>query len=220
MQVLLPGNRHFPPEAAEANEKKRKLDDAAAKDVKPVSKRPSMEKKPSPLSGPKSITKLTTSTLVKPAAGKSPAKSSADMSFFGAGSSAKPKAPLPSFKKAPPAARPATTAASPSSTSSLLASTLSALHKRTDGPNAVTGPSTAPLSEATQDVKVKLNKKGHTVRFRDIVPDGGSLEQVRLFKEEVWELEMPFWKLDNVRKISRDDGSWAKPAGCSRSVSA
>jgi hypothetical protein len=53
-------------------------------------------------------------------------------------------------------------------------------------------------AEPATEHKVKLNKKGHSVRFRDVVPDGGALEDVKLFKEEMWELEMPFWKVDDV----------------------
>lgn len=201
-QVLLPGKRHFPPEAAETAAKKRKTDDAASAD-KPsdsVDKKPSLDKKPSPPPGSKPA--ATSKPVTKPAA---PAKSSsADMSFFRAGPSAsasastvKPKAPLPSFKKAPVPARPPPVAAGPFATSSLLASTLSALNKRTDLPKLPLGLAGATAEPVTEH-KVKLNKKGHSVRFRDVVPDGGALEDVKLFKEENWELEMPFWKVDDV----------------------
>lgn len=61
-------------------------------------------------------------------------------------------------------------------------------------PPPQSGGSGTNLSFATLgENKVKPNKKGHTVRFRDTVPDGGALEQVKEFTEPAFEHEIPYW---------------------------
>lgn len=68
------------------------------------------------------------------------------------------------------------------------------LNRKNDSPystpiSGVTGAQAAETSERG----VKLNKKGHTVKFKDSIPDGGALEAIKEFKEEPYEMENPFW---------------------------
>ena len=116
-----------------------------------------------------------------------PAKAAVtDMTFFGAGSasSSKPKPKLPDIKKRDPSAYtplPLLPPAQATGTSSLLSTTMSQLLKRADSPIFYPALNAGGITDHLPERKVKLNKKGHTVRFRDLVPDGGELVSIRVF---------------------------------------
>jgi hypothetical protein len=81
----------------------------------------------------------------------------------------------------------------------LLATTLSQLTRKAL-PLLNTQPTTNidPGPSVQGDGKPKPNKKGHMVKFRDLVPGGGALEEVREFTQMAKELEVPEWQIDQV----------------------
>lgn len=179
--VLFPKNRQ------------KALDSDSESDTPQVTKKRKLDAKPAV------ATKST--TAAKPSASGSKVPGRADMSFFGAksdsASAAKPKPKLPNFTK-----RPADAPAP--ATSSLLASTMKMLKKEdpmTKPAAAPSRPSPVPAAAAPprQPPKptVKLNKKGHAVRWVDETPNAGrEFEAIKLFKEEPHELVRPFWQQD------------------------
>ncbi|WVR03434.1 hypothetical protein IAU60_000425 [Kwoniella sp. DSM 27419] len=194
-------------ESREGADKKRKIDDVAGQAGKPG---------PSKVANASERTTPTASTSGNSKAG---VKNMTDMSFFSAKpatapiSSSRPKPKLPEFKKVDRSSAiaipPATSG--PSAGSSLLSSTLQALTRGAPtsqvGRNSAGSSSTSvqpdrntPEVEKAEPKAVKYTKKGKMiigVRFRDLVKDvdgGGALEQVKLFKEEPWEFETPFWQ--------------------------
>ena len=129
-------------------------------------------------------------------------KTSADMSFFGSTSSAgagpsRPRAKLPDIKKRDPSDVPPAPASVPTSSpaAGLLAATMQALRQPSQ-PMTAALTASAPEIVEIKPTGPKPNKKGHIVRFRDTVDDGGELVSVREFKEEAWELERPPWQHD------------------------
>lgn len=131
------------------------------------------------------------STAAKP----SSAAGRTDMSFFNAPVAAKPKPKLPDFKKAAPAP----------GGSSLLASTMKKL-KKEDSPPARAPPSAMDARpgvkpEVKPEAKAgpKLNKKGHTVRWVDSVPNPPRVfEAIKEFRQEAFEFELPPWQEPEV----------------------
>ena len=112
-----------------------------------------------------------------------------DMTFFGApppSAAPKPKSKLPDVKKREPSAAPPPPP-SASGPSSLLSATMSQLFKKADSPASGLVPSIN--AEQPPERKPKLNRKGHTVRFKDTVPDGGDLVSVREFVRPDYEKE-------------------------------
>ena len=124
---------------------------------------------------------------------KPPSKAAVtDMSFFGAqppAAAAKPllKPKLPDIKKRDtpiPAPTP-----SASSAGSLLSATMNQLLKKADSPAPSFGTIQVPYIDTVPDRKIKLNRKGHTVNFKDLIPDGGPLESIRFFTQAPHELD-------------------------------
>lgn len=163
--------------------KKRKLDEPPVK----------VESKPgATVAKPIATKPIAPPTKALPTFKKEPtAPAKADMSFFGATPNAsgpsKPRLKLPDIKKRDSNAAPA-----PVSTSSLLSATMSMLSKKpTDSPlNAL------PINTPDMDVKPFVYAKpgkGKRVRFRDLIPDGGALEEIREFRQEPHELEPAPW---------------------------
>lgn len=199
-EKLLPGDRYLkkeaPPAAPENTAKKQKLNDGTPAD-RPSSSSAAASRPAT--SSASASTKPAASASAKPAPKTSSATS--DMSFFGAPAAptAGTKRPLPDIKKmAKPVSTSASTAA-PASTS-LLSATLSQLGRRVESPPVTTPNLPVPAAEEApaHAGKKKLNKKGFAVRFRDLVPDGGALEDVRLFKQELHELEPAPWNPGGV----------------------
>ena len=223
-EKLLPGDRHLKKEAAPAAPensaaisyiprlgvdallaaKKQKLNDGTSAD-RPSSSSAAPSR---PVVGSiTTSTKPAASASAKPALKPSGATTS-DMSFFGAPAAptAGTKRPLPDIKKV---AKPisAAPAAAASASTSLLSATLSQLGRRVESP-PVTAPNlpAAATDEAPAPAgKKKLNKKGFAVRFRDLVADGGALEDVRLFKQELHELEAAPWNPNVSASEASDD---------------
>jgi hypothetical protein len=110
------------------------------------------------------------------------------MSFFGA--PAKPKVPLPSFTK-----RPAPPPAAVPSGTSLLASTLKKLKKEESPPVRSPRDVKPALPFGTRQTGPKLNKKGHTVKWVDLVaaPPRDFLA-IRQFTQEPHEFERAPWQ--------------------------
>ena len=189
--------------------KKRRLDE--------VTSRPSTEVKTEAINNveakPSGPSRLPTSAPTAPKASlakeRPVAKPVTDMSFFGTtpstNSKAKPK--LPDIKKRDPEVKKRDFAPTPaqagpsSSTTSLLSATFKLL-KKAESPVPAT-PVVGP-GDAVPETKTKLNKKGHAVRFRDSVPDGGELATVRLFTQAAHELEPAPWT-DDVSGMSTHD---------------
>jgi len=154
-----------------------------------------------------------TASKPPPPKDKAPVKPAVtDMTFFGApppSAAPKPKPKLPDIKKRDPSAPPSIAAPSTSGTSSLLSATMSKLLKKSDSP--VPGP--APLPGTPAEViehKPKVNKKGHMVRFNDLVPDGGDLVSIRVFSQAEHELDAAPWQDDvhgmSTHQLDMDEG--------------
>ncbi|WWD22357.1 hypothetical protein CI109_106848 [Kwoniella shandongensis] len=224
VDVLLPGGRKSEEAIAEeAENKKRKIDEVVKEERKSnvdTTSKPGPSKVPA-VTGPGATRppiKSTTGVSNNAGSSKVPAKpSSTDMSFFGSApasssTSTKPRTNLPPIKKLdrPPSTTPTP---APSATSSLLSATLKALGSRglTANVNATPEPSASnTLESKNQKEETKpprYNAKGkliNSVRFRDLVKEeqgGGNLEDVKLFKEEPWEMEMPFWKIQTEEDV-------------------
>ncbi|WOO80363.1 uncharacterized protein LOC62_03G003880 [Vanrija pseudolonga] len=193
--TLLPKNREILSDSDSSGsdepvKKKRK-----AEDVKPTVK-------------PAGASSSSTKPAAKPAArsGAKPASSNTDMSFFVGGSSAsssmtatkpKPK-PLPDFKRTP--VQPVAPVGGASG-GSLLASTMKMLGKKEESPplrmDSRPNPAAQPAAPRVDPNKPKPNKKGHLVRWVDLVaspPPDRPLEAIRPFTQEPHELEPAPWQ--------------------------
>ncbi|KAK8845411.1 hypothetical protein IAR55_006124 [Kwoniella newhampshirensis] len=221
VDVLLPAGRKS--ESAleeEAENKKRKIDEVVKEERKPnmdSTSKPGPSKLPavSGTSASRPPIKSTTSATSNAVASKPVTKpSSTDMSFFGsapATSSSAPKARtnLPPIKKLDRPAVPTIITPATSSTSSLLSATLKALGNRglTATSNVTPEPAQEPKREKEEVNPPRYNAKGKiigSVRFRDLVKEeegGGNLEEVKIFKEEPWEMELPFWKIQTEEDV-------------------
>ncbi|RXK39131.1 hypothetical protein M231_03636 [Tremella mesenterica] len=183
-EKLLPGGRKAleDSESDQGGTKKQKMNDGTAQ---------------ASSSGPTKSTANTTSTtkpnstaIIKPAVKKEATKS--DMSFFSAttpASSTVKKRVIPDIKKIDRSAAPSTGAP----TTSLLSTTMNQLLKKAQSPppSAVEVAGSGDLGAGSG--KKQPNKKGHMVRFKDLIPDGGALESIRVFREEPHELEPAPW---------------------------
>jgi len=152
---------------------------------------------------------------------KEPGKAAVtDMSFFGApavSTSMKPKHKLPDIKKREPAV-PTISTTNAAGSSSLLSATMSKLLKKADSPI----PTSAPLSAGPLDIvlkqEVKLNKKGHTVKFKDSIPEGGALESIREFTQAPHEHYDAPWKVEDdvhgmsTHQLDMDEGKALRAA--------
>ena len=124
---------------------------------------------------------------------KAPSKAAVtDMSFFGsqppsAAVKPLPKPKLPDIKKRDTPFPMPTPAAS--GTGSLLSATMNKLLKKADSPAPSFGPILGQYNENVPDRRVKLNRKGHTVNFTDLIPDGAPLESIRYFTQAPYELD-------------------------------
>ncbi|WVQ94058.1 hypothetical protein IAU59_001136 [Kwoniella sp. CBS 9459] len=205
--TLFPANRlsaeYLDEQAEEARNNKRKIDAVGQDDGKPG---------PSKVPTPTTTTKPGPSVNAASASAKrsTSSKSATDMSFFGAESSggmAKPKAKIPDIKKVDRASiPPRPSVPTTNSASGLLASTLSSLTRNVGGSTPVntSGQSrgSTPDHEKKDTKPPRYNAKGkliRNVRFKDVVREedgGGTLVQVRTFKEEAWEFETPTWEED------------------------
>ncbi|KAL1412020.1 hypothetical protein Q8F55_003017 [Vanrija albida] len=207
-ESLLPKNREVPLSDSDSDSDS---DGPAAK------KRKTGDVKPTIKSAPSSSSARPAAASSKPSAkpAPKPASAKADMSFFGGGASAsssnvvKPKPKLPDFKRnsVPPPAPVAS-----SSGSSLLASTMRMLKKEESPPTRVESrpsPAPQPVVPRADPSKPKLNKKGHLVRWVDLVPSpppGRELNAIRLFKQEPHELEPAPWQEEgDVHGMSAHD---------------
>jgi hypothetical protein len=171
---------------------------------------PSVDSKPIILNNNKPIVKGAIPSRVSvpgPSAKPIPSTktSGADMSFFGAPTSSttsKPRPKLPDIRKRDPSTLPPMPQSTLApSTSSLLHATLSQLNKSAPASSGFTPmPDPTPMgsSSGTGDGKPKLNKKGHTVKFKDLVSGKGPLEEIREFTQLPKELEIPEWQIDSV----------------------
>lgn len=184
----------------------RRVGDDDSSDDEPATKKRKTDAKPEVKTETKPDVKPTTTTASKTGSART------DMSFFsGPKTDAKPKPKaLPSFKKRPAPLVTPTTVAGPSSrpagASSLLASTMKKLKKESPPPPAVPPTAANPLTKPPTKPEtggVKLNRKGHTVRWVDDAPDYSPtgdrpLVAVREFTEAPHELEPAPWKSDDV----------------------
>ncbi|ORY25182.1 hypothetical protein BCR39DRAFT_544991 [Naematelia encephala] len=195
-EKLFPAKRTIAPkDEGSPTSKRRKLEDGPSKPIAEV--RPVISAAPSGPSKPRPAIP-TTATSSRPVPVRRDQPSKTDMSFFGtpaasSSSAVKPRPKLPEFKKRDPAIVPI--AAASSSKNSLLSSIMSSASAGLPSttPAVIAGPTMPQLTEQ----KAKLNKKGHAVRFRDLILDGGALEEVRLFKEEPHELEPAPWRSED-----------------------
>ncbi|EKD05329.1 hypothetical protein A1Q2_00392 [Trichosporon asahii var. asahii CBS 8904] len=183
-EVLFPKNR------------RKSLDSDSEDDTPQVTKKRKLDSKPA-------VPTRSAPTPKPSAASGSKVPGRADMSFFGAKSdsasaAAKPKPKLPNFtKRAADAPVPAT--------SSLLASTMKMLKKEDPMTKPAAPPSrpspaaAAPPPRQPAKPAVKLNKKGHAVRWVDETPSAGrEFEAIKLFKQEPHEMERPYWLQDGM----------------------
>lgn len=196
-ETLLPKNREI-----------RSDSDSSGSDEPANKKRKTEDVKPSVKpAGASSST--STRPAAKPAArpGAKPGSSNTDMSFFGGASSAsssmaaskpKPK-PLPDFKRTP--VPPVAPSAGGAGAGSLLASTIRKLGKKEESPPLRTdtkpNPSAQPGAPRADPNKPKPNKKGHLVRWVDLLPSpppNRPLEAIRPFTQEPHELEPAPWQ--------------------------
>lgn len=118
----------------------------------------------------------------------------------------RPRAALPPIKKRDPAESGNPAAPSPSTPTappqlSLLAAAMA--RARQAQPAAGTaGIAEAAPPESRPDAKVKLNKKGHHVRFSDTVPQARPLVEERRFTQDPWEQEPAPWQVNGVGPCS------------------
>lgn len=186
---MLPKNRtHFPPEkepiGTERVAKKRKVDEPSASEItRPGPSQPAPTiKKPPPVSDSSFFQKPITPSVVP-----------------------KPKNRLPEFRKKDPlpASPPLGSKPIPTPEADPVNSLLQKLNYGQIQAQKPMVSSAASSAFTPRPPPRRPNRKGHTVRFRDSVPDAGVLETVRHFKQEPHELEPAPWS--NIDGVSGDN---------------